>query len=265
MKQYETFDQLIIIFFVFFYFQFKSILGLQNPRDIGSRCTKCPPDCADSCTVHPIQQGEVSSTEPPLPEPSVNGHFPEKWAYFEAVKHFIASVGWVLLEISAEGIIECVTDNIVDLVRYTSDELHSQSIYSYLHPGDHSKLSPVLNNMSFALSWDQGSDDRQARKRQQKIRIRLLVKPPEGASETMEQKQQRQDKYEDAVLIAAPINDNSDDTSSVLCLITRPEDDTIDVAMPPQKLEQLTFKVDRSGKITSRKKQNTYFFNQILY
>lgn len=224
----------------------------QNSRDITSRCTKCPPDCADSCTVHPIQQGEVSSTEPPRPEPAINGQPPEKWAYFEAVNHFLSSSGWVLLEISAEGIIECVTENIKDLVRYTRSDLHSQSIYSYLHPGDHGKLSPILHNMSFAaLSWDQ-NDDRQARKRQQKFRIRLLVKPPDGATETMEQKQQRQDKYEDAVLIAAPVNENCDDTSSVLCLITRPEDDTIDQTMPPQKLEQVTLKTDRNGKILSK-------------
>lgn len=82
--------------------------------------------------------------------------------------------------------------------------MHSQSIYTYLHPGDHGKLSPILNNMSFALGWEQ--TDGQARKRQTKFRIRMLVKPLEGASETMEEKQQRQEKYEDAVLIAAPIN-----------------------------------------------------------
>lgn len=123
--------------------------------------------------------------------------------------------------------------------------MHNQIIYTYLHPGDCAKLAPILN-MSFAPNYDLG-DDRQARKRQQqKIRIRMLVKPPE--CETMDEK--RQEKFQDAVLIAAPINENSDDTSSVLCLITKPEDDTIDVpALQPQKFEQVTFKVDRSGKI----------------
>lgn len=185
-----------------------------------------------------------------MPEPSLNGHSPEKWAYFEAVQHFIASAGWVLLEISADGVIECVTENIKDLIRYTRNELLTQSIYSYLHPGDHGKLSPILHNMSFALAWDQG-DDRQSRKRQQKFRIRLLVKPPECASETMEQKQQRQEKYEDAVLIAAPVNESLDDSSSVLCLITRPEDDQLDNVMQQPKWEQLSLRIDPNGDIKS--------------
>lgn len=160
----------------------------------------------------------------------------------------------MLLEINAEGQIECVTENIKDLVRYTRSELLSQSIYSYLHAGDHGKLSPILNNnMSFTLGgWDQSDDRSQARRKQQKSRIRLLVKPTEGAGETIEQKQQRQDKYVEAVLIAAPVNETGDDTSSVLCLITRPEDDTIDTTMTSQKWEQLTLRIDKTGKIISK-------------
>lgn len=154
--------------------------------------------------MHPVQQGEVSSTEPPLPEPSVNGQNPEISAYFEAVEHYISSSGWALLKINAEGIIETVTENIKDLIGFTQTDLQKQPIYSYLHPGDHAKLSPTLSNMSFALGWDQ--DDGQPTKRPIKSRIRMLVKHPDGANETMEQKQQRQDKYEEVVIFAAPFN-----------------------------------------------------------
>jgi nuclear receptor coactivator 2 len=97
----------------------------------------------------------VSSTEPPQPEPSVNGHSPEKSAYFEAVQHYISNVGWALLEINSEGVIECATENVTDVLHYTRDELHGQSIYSYLHTGDHSKVSPILDKNSFMLEWDQ--------------------------------------------------------------------------------------------------------------
>lgn len=104
-----------------------------------------------------MQQGEVSSTEPPLPEPSV-GHSPEKSAYFEAVQHYIRNVGWALLEINAEGFIECATENVIDVLHYSRQELSGQSIYSYLHTGDHNKVSPILDKNSFSLEWGQDDD-----------------------------------------------------------------------------------------------------------
>lgn len=138
--------------------QFRRLLE-QGNRDLttatGNRCSKCSPDCSDSCKLHPVQQGEVSSTEPPLPEPSVNGHSPEKSAYFEAVQYYISNIGWALLEINSDGVIECATENVRDVLHYSRNELHGQSIYSYLHTGDHSKLSPILNKNSFELNWDQ--------------------------------------------------------------------------------------------------------------
>lgn len=60
--------------------------------------------------------------------------------------------------------------------------------------------------MSFALDgWDQDDQQHQKNRRSITAKVRMLVKHPEGASETMEQKQQRQDKYEEVVLIAAPV------------------------------------------------------------
>lgn len=65
--------------------------------------------------------------------------------------------------------------------------------------------------MSFQLSgWDQQDDGQSNKKRQIQGRIRMLVKHPEGASETMEQKQQRQDKYEEVFIYAAPFNKGND-------------------------------------------------------
>lgn len=171
---------------------------------------KCLPNCSDSCTIHPVQQGDVSSTEPQLPESSLNGqHNPDVIAQFGALEHYISTFGWALLQINADGIIETVTESITDLIRFTPTDLLKQPIYSYLHPGDHAKLSPILNNMSFQLSnWDRQEDGQSTNnKRNIQKRIRMLVKHPEGASETMEQKQQRQDKYEEVVIYATtPLN-----------------------------------------------------------
>lgn len=144
-------------FTAFFLLQFRHLLEQRTlEASLNNQRRKCPPGCNDTCTAHPVQQGEVSSTEPPLPEPSsLNGHSPEKSAYFEAVQHYISNVGWALLEINSEGVIECATENVIDVLHYSRDELNGQSIYSYLHTGDHSKVSPILDKNSFLLEWDQ--------------------------------------------------------------------------------------------------------------
>uniref|UniRef100_A0A182IZ83 Uncharacterized protein n=1 Tax=Anopheles atroparvus TaxID=41427 RepID=A0A182IZ83_ANOAO len=231
---------------------FRHMLEQGNPNLTGSRCSKCSPDCSASCKLHPVQQGEVSSTEPPLPEPSVNGHSPEKSAYFEAVQHYISNVGWALLEINSEGVIECATENVRDVLHYSRTELHGQSIYSYLHTGDHSKLSPILNKNSFELNWDQNEMFYQTPKRTIRTKIRWLLRAPESANETIEQKQQRLEKYKDLLIISAPVKDDTEESSSVLCLITLPEDDqaSIETTTMPQTLdEQLTLKLDINGNI----------------
>lgn len=341
------------------------------------RCAKCPAAVVDSnggsgsvtvvpCPHNPVQQGDVSSTEPPLPESSTNGGQPETSAYFEAIEYYTSNAGWVLLEINAEGIIECVSQNVKELIQFTRQELHKQSIYTFLHPGDHKILSPILNNMTFSQGWEslddvdglggggpssqhnnndnnnnsltgsencfagsggggssstnggavvgnnQGSGGGSSSssnssstgggvnnnnnntttpnnnnnnnststaglspKRSIKSRIRMLLKHMGDSQETVEQKQRRQDRYEEVVIIAAPVRDG-DEYSSVLCLITRPEDESlgdgagantvhsqvqqhhnqhINAQQPPQlmqaNLEQLTLKLAPSGKILS--------------
>ncbi|XP_037909324.1 nuclear receptor coactivator 3 isoform X2 [Hermetia illucens] len=230
--------------------------GTNRDNTTTSRCTRCPNNCADTCTLHPVQQGEVSSTEPPIPESSrVNGQPPEISAYFEALEHYISCVGWVLLQINTEGIIESCTKNIKDLIGYDRSELQKQPIYSYLHTGDHNKLGPILSNMSFQLGWGGEQEDQHHKNRRGiTAKVRMLVKHPEGSNETMEQKQQRQDKYEEVVLIAAPVKDDGDDSSTVLCLITRPEEESsIDTNMQQhtqqRSPDQLTLKLDKMGKI----------------
>lgn len=74
------------------------------------------------------------------------------------------------------------------------------------------------------------------------------MKSPEGANETIEQKQQRPNKYKDLLIISAPVKDDSDESSSVLCLITLPEDEPSDPTMPPQN-EQVTIRMDVHGTI----------------
>lgn len=150
-------SEIELTFFLRFPFQFRNLLEQRTPETPTQliRCNKCPPGCSDTCTLHPVQQGEVSSTEPPLAEPSINGHSPEKSAYFEAVQHYLRNVGWALLEINSDGCIEYATDNVIDVLHYSRQELSGQSIYSYLHTGDHNKVSPILDKNFLNFEWVQ--------------------------------------------------------------------------------------------------------------
>lgn len=191
----------------------------------GNRCSKCPPNCADTCTIHPVQQGEVSSTESPSLSDHTTGvggdtntntntnttntntgddpddqkkNSPEISAYFEAVEHYISSSGWALLKIRSNGHIDTCTENIEDLIRFKRTDLQQNTIFTYLHPADHVKLSPLLSTMSLSVSagWDSlshtsarqanalveedsaGSAQVVATKRAIKTRLRMLCKYP---------------------------------------------------------------------------------------
>lgn len=96
-------------------------------------------------------------------------------------------------------------------------------------------------------------------KRTIRTKIRWLLKAPESANDTIEQKQQRQEKYKDLLIISAPVKDDTDaESSSVLCLITLPEDEhhqgpAIESHTMPQTLdEQLTLKLDMTGAVIGK-------------
>ncbi|XP_054744947.1 nuclear receptor coactivator 3 isoform X4 [Anastrepha obliqua] len=267
--------------------------------------TRCPRCATDNCSIHPVQQGDVSSTEPPLPEPSLlNGQVPEISAYFEALEHYLSSVDWVLLQVTADGIIESCTQNIRELIGYDKQELYRKPLYQYLYPGDHAKLDPLINNMSYGGAGNGGGstsggvggigcgsgnqtgwadqDDANSgassqhsttslgpggpkAKRNIAAKVRMLVKDMRSATQTtatvsmthpndaIDQKTIRQhvqaEKYEEIMLLATPMKDDGDSTSSILCLITRPEDEPTMQQMQPQPIEHLTFKLDVHGKI----------------
>lgn len=103
---------------------------------------------------------------------------------------------------NAEGIIETVTENIKDLIRYTRQDLQKQALYTFVHTGDHAKLSPTFGDMSFTVGWGDHEQDDIPAKRPLKTRIRMLVKP-EGI-ETMDDK--KREEYKDVVIFAAPFN-----------------------------------------------------------
>uniref|UniRef100_A0A336MLM1 CSON013975 protein n=1 Tax=Culicoides sonorensis TaxID=179676 RepID=A0A336MLM1_CULSO len=229
----------------------KTFRRLLEERDAKAKRPQCHPDCTDQCTVHPVQQGEVSSTEPE--NSFMNGNSPEKSAYFEAVRHYISNIGWVLLEISSDGRIEYATENVCDVLHYTRTELQGKDIYTFLHMGDHARLSSILSKQTISVAWDQ-EQDASGGKKATPMRVRWLIKQSENVNETIEQKQQRPEKYKDVIIMSAPLKDDAEESPSMLCLITMPEDDTSEGQLENSgpgfgMNHQFTLKLDTNGKI----------------
>lgn len=51
------------------------------------------------------------------------------------------------MEINNNGEIECVTENIKDIISHDRTELYKKPIYSLLPPSDHSKIRPVIRSV----------------------------------------------------------------------------------------------------------------------
>lgn len=204
-------------------------------QNTSTRCIQC---ATDNCLIHPVQQGDVSSTEPPLPEPSLlNGQVPEISAYFEALEHYISSVGWVLLQVNSAGIIESCTQNIRDLIGYEKQELCRQPLCMYLYPGDRAKLDPILNMSTSSMSrgnsgsgsggtpdvdtaWNvriDSEDPNSSNSKQERsssVKIRMLVKEMRLSTQTSSSSSNlsndnnsmdQNPKYEEVVLMAASV------------------------------------------------------------
>ncbi|KAI4475019.1 hypothetical protein M0802_015330 [Mischocyttarus mexicanus] len=129
---------------------------------------------------HAVQQGEVSSSNPSILSNDQVGPI-----LLEALDGF-------LFVLNSEGRVEYVTDNIIQYINYTKDDVLGKDIYNIIHHGDHTVFVPSLLPMS--LGWTTELQNQVTRNRT--FTCRFLVKPPDEKDETMEEKQQRVSKYE---------------------------------------------------------------------
>ncbi|XP_053608193.1 uncharacterized protein LOC128673996 isoform X3 [Plodia interpunctella] len=176
-------------------------------EEVLKRRGECPGECPvrNAQCLSPVQAGEVSSTQPPACL-----HYTEITTLIEALKHYTGSLGWVLLEINSKGEIECVTENIKELVLQDRTELYKKSIFSLLHVNDQAKLKPLLRVIQ-SFAWGSGEIEKF-----QAIQARLLVKNTDGTEGT---------GYVEAVIHAAPVRgSSSEEAGSVMCVIRRRED-----------------------------------------
>ncbi|KAL3282539.1 hypothetical protein HHI36_005719 [Cryptolaemus montrouzieri] len=182
----------------------------------------------------PVQQGEVSSSRPTILSNEVFGPL-----LLEALEGF-------LFVVNGEGKVEQVTENVVNYIKFTKEDILGKSIYNFIHHGDHARFSASLLPMS--IGWANESTNRS-----RSFSIRLLIKPPEDQDETVEEKQQRVSSYELMHILSAQLGDQvavsdeegSDSGPCLLCVASRIsyKDKTI------TGIEQFTTKLDTSGKI----------------
>ncbi|XP_045471879.1 nuclear receptor coactivator 3 isoform X3 [Harmonia axyridis] len=182
----------------------------------------------------PVQQGEVSSSRPTILSNEVFGPL-----LLEALEGF-------LFVVNSEGKVEQVTENVINYIKFTKEDILGKSIYNFIHHGDHAKFSSSLLPMSIAWGNELTNKSRS-------FTIRLLVKPLEDLDETVEEKQQRVCHYEWMNILSAPLVDQlavsdeegNDNGPCLLCVASRIsyKDKTI------TDVEQFTTKLDTSGKI----------------
>lgn len=159
----------------------------------------------------------------------------------QALTNYTDIIGWALLGINSDGEIESVSDNISDFINWDREDLHRQSIYDYLHDGDHHKFVSILRNMPAAWSGPENSPGHHIRG----ISARFLVKPSENSEST------DKDEYKE-LLLSATLMREGEHGSFALCVVRHEEDLTsttpqLEGASSRRNLQQITFKLDLKG------------------
>lgn len=182
----------------------------------------------------PVQQGEVSSSRPTILSNELYGPL-----LLEVLEGF-------LFVVNHEGKVEHVTENVSNFIKFTKDDILGNSIYNFVHVGDHDLFTCLLPGAQ-KTSVPQHSN------RPQTFDARLLVKPPDDPEETIEEKQQRVSCYElmhiASTYMKDPVsgeNGNGDDSAScLLCIASR-------ISHRDKNscgIEQFTTKLDINGKV----------------
>lgn len=145
-----------------------------------------------------VQQGEVSSSRPTILANEIIAPL-----LLEALDGF-------LFVVNAEGKVEFVTENISTHIKFSREEVLGKSVYNIIHHGDHARFSTtLLPSISWGSASGAGSSATGAGTsdgatnnsslgagRSRSFYCRLLIKPPDDQEETMEEKQQRVNHYE---------------------------------------------------------------------
>ncbi|XP_043232942.1 nuclear receptor coactivator 2-like isoform X2 [Amphibalanus amphitrite] len=196
-----------------------------------------------------VQQGEVSSSLPALPD-----FQPLLLNALEAFAFFVNS----------EYRIEYVSENVTEYLKYRREELQGKLLFNYIHLGDHSNISSILVPM-IRGPYAYQSDPQKPRS----VVCRMLVKNPFENTETMEEKQQRVSEYENMQLSILKRIKSQESTSSepgqdgdghmLLCLARKTAEAKgggVGAGIGVGPAETLITRLDQTGRIVGVETQN---------
>lgn len=176
----------------------------------------------------------------------------------QALTNYTDVIGWALLGINSDGEIESVSDNISKFINWDKEDLHRQSIYDYLHNGDHHKFISILRNIPAVWSGPENSPSHNIRG----ISARFLVKPSENSDCT------DADEYKE-LLLCATLMREGEHGSFALCVVRHEEDlsptaTQLEGASSRRNPQQITLKFDLKG-IILRKHHSIRFIFFIIF
>ncbi|XP_022919000.1 nuclear receptor coactivator 2 isoform X2 [Onthophagus taurus] len=213
-----------------------------------------------SRSTDPVQQGEVSSSRPNILSTDVYGHL-----LLEALDGF-------LFVVNGEGKVEHVTKNVQKFIKFTDKEILGETIYNFIHPGDHTSF---VSSLPMSIGWSSETSTKS-----RSFSCRLLIKADDqddvlskDKSSQQSQQQQQRDRYEVMSISSTQLtqdstgseDDPSDGGPCLLCVASRiTHRDRAAIFT----IEQFTTKLDTSGKIigidTSGVNAYTQFLNKDL-
>ncbi|EFX74243.1 hypothetical protein DAPPUDRAFT_57330, partial [Daphnia pulex] len=189
---------------------------------------------------------DVSSSKPALLDTQLLGTF-----LLEALDGF-------LFVVNTEGKTEYVSENVAHFLHYQPQDLVGKSIYNFIHHGDHARFSSSL--LPTAIAWPSEMAPASQNRLGRCFNCRLLIQPLGEQDETMEEKQQRVEHYENmqisAVLQPYPGDPGADPQHCLVCVARRiPSTEKMAssaiVTTGGPVVEQFTTKLDSSGKIVA--------------
>lgn len=190
-----------------------------------------------------LQQSEVSSSKPSILASDVLGSV------------LLKALDGFLFMVNTDGKIEFVSENVKSFLKYDQESLVDKSIYNIIPVGDHARFSSNLLPMSIGngLGWSPEPNATVSKSRT--FNCRFLIKPPDDQEETMEDKQQRVQQYENmqiaAVLLPFTGEKNENDINCevqnhLVCVARRiPSNEK----SSSSTVEQFTTRLDMTGKI----------------
>lgn len=209
-----------------------------------STSSSSPGGGGSSSLANAVQQGEVSSSRPT-----------DILANADLAPFLLEALEGFLIIVSKEGRIEQCSKNIEKYIKFTQDEVLHQDFFNIIHLGDTARFNAVLKP-PMSVGWSTGEEN-ELSPPNRSFTCRFLVKPPDDREATLDERQQRVDKYEQMHVCSTEVQYPPKDENAETCLmciarrIPHTEKAKVVSCDGSAALEQFSTKLDIDGKIVS--------------